>query len=183
MLVFMIRLLGSQPEVWREIAVPEDFTFWDLHVAIQESMGWDNVHLHEFVLNWKGKEIVLRTASDDILDDFEVLDEKSVKLGDWFGDRVRKAIYIYDFGDEWVHEVELMKTLEVNSNMPMILGGFGACPPEDVGGVDGYLRLLKALKDEKDEYHQLATEILGENFDPEYFDPSSVTFSNFKGRT
>ena len=30
------------------IRVPASYSFWDLHVAIQDSMGWLDYHLHEF---------------------------------------------------------------------------------------------------------------------------------------
>ena len=36
---FRVSLLGTEPEVWRMIEVPESYTFWDLHVAIQDAMG------------------------------------------------------------------------------------------------------------------------------------------------
>ena len=43
-----IRLDGIEPAIWREIAVPARYSFWDLHVAIQDAMGWLDYHLHEF---------------------------------------------------------------------------------------------------------------------------------------
>jgi len=45
---FLIVLAGTRPLVWRRILVPERYTFWDLHVAIQDAMGWKDCHLHEF---------------------------------------------------------------------------------------------------------------------------------------
>ena len=33
--------------MWRRIQVPERYSFWDLHVAIQDAMGWKDYHLHE----------------------------------------------------------------------------------------------------------------------------------------
>ena len=45
---FKITLKGIKPPIWRRIQVPENYTFWDLHVAIQDSMGWEDYHLHEF---------------------------------------------------------------------------------------------------------------------------------------
>jgi hypothetical protein len=36
--------------VWRRFQVPERYSFWDLHVAIQDAMGWLGYHLHEFRL-------------------------------------------------------------------------------------------------------------------------------------
>ena len=45
---FKITLEGVKPPIWRQIQVPETYTFWDLHVAIQDAMGWGDDHLHEF---------------------------------------------------------------------------------------------------------------------------------------
>ena len=47
---FLIVLKGTDPLVWRRIQVPEAYSFWDLHVAIQDAMGWRDCHLHEFRL-------------------------------------------------------------------------------------------------------------------------------------
>ena len=46
---FLIVLPRTDPLVWRRIQVPETYSFWDLHVAIQDAMGWNDSHLHEFV--------------------------------------------------------------------------------------------------------------------------------------
>jgi hypothetical protein len=45
---FKITLLEISPKIWRRIQVPEKYSFWDLHVAIQDAMGWDDMHLHVF---------------------------------------------------------------------------------------------------------------------------------------
>ncbi len=45
---FKITLKGIKPPIWRRIQVPETYTFWDLHVAIQDAMGWEDYHLHKF---------------------------------------------------------------------------------------------------------------------------------------
>ncbi len=36
---FLIVLSGTDPLVWRRLQVPERYSFWDLHVAIQDSIG------------------------------------------------------------------------------------------------------------------------------------------------
>ena len=43
---FKITLQGTDPPVWRRILVTENYSFWDLHVAIQDAMGWTDSHLH-----------------------------------------------------------------------------------------------------------------------------------------
>lgn len=47
---FLIVLSGTDPLVWRRIQVPLTYSFWDLHVAIQDAMGWLDYHLHEYRL-------------------------------------------------------------------------------------------------------------------------------------
>jgi hypothetical protein len=47
---FLVVLSGTDPLVWRRIQVPQKYSFWDLHVAIQDAMGWLDYHLHEFRL-------------------------------------------------------------------------------------------------------------------------------------
>ena len=37
---FKISLKEIKPPIWRRIQVPDTYSFWDLHVAIQDSMGW-----------------------------------------------------------------------------------------------------------------------------------------------
>ena len=45
---FKVILKNIKPPIWRRIQVPATYTFWDLHVAIQDSMGWTDTHLHHF---------------------------------------------------------------------------------------------------------------------------------------
>jgi len=45
---FKITLKNISLPIWRRIQVPESYSFWDLHVAIQDVMAWLDYHLHEF---------------------------------------------------------------------------------------------------------------------------------------
>ncbi len=45
---FKLLLLGVAPPIWRSIQVPETYSFWGLHVALQDAMGWLDYHLHLF---------------------------------------------------------------------------------------------------------------------------------------
>ena len=47
-LEFRIGLTEIEPLIWRRIEVPASYSFWDLHVAIQDSLGWLDYHLHAF---------------------------------------------------------------------------------------------------------------------------------------
>ncbi len=45
---FKITLRHITPRIWRRIEVPASYSFWDLHVAIQDAMGRLDYHLHVF---------------------------------------------------------------------------------------------------------------------------------------
>jgi hypothetical protein len=175
---FKITLKGSKPPIWRRIQVPETYTFWDLHVAIQDAMGWSFSHLHEFEVidPLTGSVVSIGTPHKDYWK--EVLPEWKVKIADYFSMENRSVDYVYDFGDNWVHKVELEKILpaEEGINYPICVKGKRACPPEDCGGIWGYEELLEILKNPNHEEYEETLEWLGEDFDPEHFDPKEVKF-------
>ena len=63
-----VELSGILPPIWREILVPADYSFWDLHVAIQDSMGWLDYHLHEFRIKDRDLEdpVLIGIPSDEL---------------------------------------------------------------------------------------------------------------------
>ena len=85
---------------------------------------------------------------------------------------VSRFRYEYDFGDDWQHELEVVKIgpPEPDQWYPTCLAGERACPPEDVGGVFGYAEFLEAIADPKHEEHDSCLTWIGGEFDPEAFD-------------
>lgn len=177
---FKITLQGIRPPIWRRIQVPATYTFWDLHVAIQDVMGWLDYHLHEFeILNPSTGSIVSIGLPDE---DFgkRVLLGWNQKIADYFTMENPSADYMYDFGDGWIHRVQLEKILprEQNVNYPVCIKGKRACPPEDCGGVGGYENFLEIINNpEHDEYEEML-EWVGGAFNPEHFDSREVNFDD-----
>jgi len=179
---FKITLRGIRPPIWRRIQVPEIYTFWDLHVAIQDAMGWTDTHLHMFRMAdpQTGLETTIEIPDEDFDSITEPLFGREERIADWFSLENRSADYVYDFGDNWVHKVELEKILpkEEGVNYPRCIAGRRACPPEDCGGDYGYERLLEIISDpDNDEYDEMM-EWLGGEFDPEHFDPEEIFFDD-----
>ena len=88
--------------------MPEKYSFWDLHVAIQDAMGWLDYHLHEFrLLDAKEQEVVsIGIPTDDDPEDRPVVPGWQVPLAKFFDRRnwhAPPAMYTYDFGDDWQH--------------------------------------------------------------------------------
>ncbi len=64
------------------------------------------------------------------------------RAGDVFP-KVRTARYYYDYGDDWIHDIKLLRTYRsVHVADPQLWDGAGDAPPEDVGGVYGFERFL-----------------------------------------
>ena len=174
MTVFELRvsLLGAEPVVWRRILVPEDADLPLIHIVLQMAMGWENCHLHEFVSADRKRYGVV----DEVEPQSGMLDEAQYLLTDLVSEPGDRCLYIYDFGDDWVHEIvlEAVSEAEFESEAEQFrcLAGEGACPPENCGGVPGYLELLEKFNDLDAVGHDEAVDLLGEEFDPEAFDCS-----------
>ena len=131
---FKIVLLDTKPVVWRRIQVPESFTFWDLHCAIQDSMGWLDCHLHSFdITNPKTGDratIGIPPDEDDKFGDTETIAGWNAKISDWFTIANPRAKYTYDFGDDREHEVVLEAILPRSKGVkyPVCIDGKRACP-------------------------------------------------------
>lgn len=144
--VFQVRvtLIGIAPAVWRRLLLPGNTKLEQVHECIQGAFGWQNCHLHEFEIAGK------RYGDPDAADgDRVIISERGTKSKLKFFDLQvgDKFFYTYDFGDDWRHELEVEAILSPDPDgyYPDCIGGARACPPEDCGGVPGYLRLVRPL--------------------------------------
>jgi hypothetical protein len=154
-----VTLLGFRPAIWRRVVVPGDYSFFDLHIAIQSAMGWRDGHLHAFRFpTIAGRQVEIGIPV------VVLFEERSPFLKGWevpitkFLDRPgARATYEYDFGDGWVHDVVLEEIGAPlpGATYPMCLAGARACPPENCGGIPGYRNLLRRTKG-----------VMNDSFDP-----------------
>ena len=165
-----VTLQGFRPPIWRRIQVRSDTRLDKLHLILQDVMGWDNYHLHQFVIHG---EYYGPPYDGDFMD---MMDESKSKLSDLVGGEKFKFIYEYDFGDSWAHVLLVEKILPAEKGVqyPVCIKGKRACPPEDVGGVWGYGSFLEAIKDPKHPEHDEYLEWVGGEFDPEAFDLDDI---------
>lgn len=137
---FKIKLRGiTNPPVWRRVLVPANFTFSGFHAVIQEAFGWWNEHLYCF--GDKPYSQSLYIAEENKEDWYRPdYDARKFTLGELFGDGgiVKKFCYVYDFGDDWIHDITLEKVFDEYSGHATCIKGKGACPEEDSGGVWEY---------------------------------------------
>lgn len=181
---FKITLNEIVPLIWRCIQVPENYSFWDLHVAIQDAMGWLDYHLHAFRVFLEDGKFMEIGIPDDSGYQEGIIPGWEASLSSFLEELSTAVEYEYDFGDSWRHEVlfEGCFPKEKGIKYPRCIDGERACPHEDCGGIGGYYDILKNLKKKRGKEYQETLEWLGGKYDPEYFDPGKVRFSNPKKR-
>jgi len=123
--------------IWRRIKVSSDSTIADLHYIIQIVMGWKEEHLHQFLIHGVRYGISYpgtRGFMGNV---------RKIKLSQ-FGFREReKFSYEYDFNCSWKHQIRVEAILPDESErvLPVCTVGKGSCPPENCGGVVGFMTL------------------------------------------
>jgi hypothetical protein len=160
-----ISLQHIAPPIWRRVEM-SDCDLEELHDIIQIVMGWEEMHMHAFVIDGE------QYGTDG---DFEC-DSRFVRLSEVLETGHTRFEYDYDFGDDWEHIIDIEKTLPAEEGVryPRCVAGERACPPEDSGGPYGYPYLLEKLHDPEHEEHEEAVEWVGDDFDPEKFDLEAV---------
>lgn len=186
---FLIALSGTDPLVWRCIQVPEKYSFWDLHVAIQDAMGWLDSHLYEFrLLDRSEKQVVsIGIPTDDDPEDRPVIPGWTVRVSRYFERRAwhaPPALYAYDFGDDWEHFLvhEGMEPAEPSLTYPRCVSGARRCPPEDCGGVHGYAEFLQTIANPDHPEHESMLQWAGGTYEPDAFAPAAVVFDEPRKR-
>ena len=136
---FNITLADITPPIWRRLLLPNTLTLSRLHLAIQIAGGWCNYHLHLFEIAGTRYGAAGPDAELNVRSDTHVrLNALSFSPGSRFR-------YLYDFGDDWRHrvEIEAVQEIEVGA-LPALLGGARSAPPEDCGGLPGYEQIQRA---------------------------------------
>ena len=176
-----IVLKGSKPKIWRKVLVPDNLTFHALHYVIQFSMGWRNYHLYQFTY---GQRFHIGVPHPE--DFFYLEDSRKLKINTLLAYPNNKIEYWYDFGNDWYHNVTVKKIhpQEKGQLYPRVIGGKGACPPEDCGGIWGYAEMLDIINNHKDSVqYKGIMKWIGYEFDPTEFDKDDSNteyFEDFK---
>ncbi len=129
-LQFRIFLKDVSPMVWRRVQVPSTMTLREFHGVLQVVMGWESIHLYQFVIrtvrygSWETAANSPKVALDDL------------KLG-----KGSRFLYEYDLNIPWEHEIRLEErgSVKPETRYPNCPGGDGNCPQEDCGGPEGWM--------------------------------------------
>ncbi len=182
-----IKLKGiMKPPVWRRLDVNGGWNFEYLHYAIQSAFGWYDEHLYKFADKPYGGTFEIRNKDEN---DFgligfgprqDIYKPDTTFIEDVF-DNTYKLIYVYDFGDDWVHEITLEGRTPDIPMFPVCTGAKGACPLEDCGGPYGY-EMLKEILTDNPNSKEAKSEAEYWGIDLATFDPKAVNIEEINAR-
>jgi hypothetical protein len=164
-----VGIAGAKPPIWRRLEVPAATKLDRLHHILQTAFGWTDSHLHAFET---GRRSWGAPSSGPALEG-TVLRRRG--LGDLAGAPGDVLTYVYDFGDDWVHTIEVEDRFPAvpGETYPRCTAGRRAGPREDSGGVPGYEHLLSVLADPGHPEHAEMSEWAGP-LDPAAFDRETL---------
>jgi hypothetical protein len=134
-----VSLRGISPMIWRRLLVTSHTTIAQLHDILQTAMGWEDLHLHQFLVYGKAYGIYRDGGMCFDDDPYQVtLAAFKLRAGEHF-------VYEYDMGNFWQHDILLERVLPLDpgKTYPVCIGGAGDCPLEDCGGPWGYRNLIE----------------------------------------
>jgi hypothetical protein len=168
-----IELQDIEPKVWRRVDVPVSTTLMALHDVIQVAMGWTDSHLFEFRV---GDRVYGMPMPDDAVFERKVFQARGLRLKSLIERGVDRLLYVYDFGDDWRHDVVVEEVFEGKPDVdyPTFVDGARRGPPEDVGSASGFMEFLEAALDPTHEEHARMVEWYGGPFDPNDIDEKRI---------
>ena len=187
-----VSLVDSEPAIWRLLEIDPSLTLDKVHEVLQTAVGWRDSHLHSFTdtdpfVRLRAVNGIVREprrwVSQDLLEDSDDdLPETDWALGQILTPESGPLFYEYDFGDGWIHRLELTGILPTSANAPRarLLDGERRAPLEDSGGIGGYHDLLDALAnpahEERENLQAWVAWTAGpwQKFDPEQLDIDAV---------
>ena len=170
-----IELQEIEPKIWRRVDVPLSSTLLALHDFIQFAFRWTDSHLFEF-------EVGERIYGDPEYDDFgerRIYKAARIRLKSVVDRGIEQFLYVYDFGDNWRHDlfIEEIRDGEPDVDYPVFVDGERRGPPEDVGGVTGFMEFLEAMLNPLHEEHESVARWYGGHFEPDDIDEQRVRMS------
>jgi hypothetical protein len=142
-IVFKVALNGRK-SIWRKIAMKESHTLNDLHEAIYDAFDRDDEHLYSFYFPKTGIKNIRRIKKES-----REFTHPAACEGGPFGSDAGNAVktklsslhlkpkqlfyYLFDFGDEWWHDITVEETeaeAENGQKYPCIVEKKGKSPPQ-----------------------------------------------------
>ena len=145
--IFKVALSGRK-SIWRKIAIKANQTLDDLHETIYDAFDRDDEHLYSFFFPKKSGKMNLRKIYDESVEytspymfkgpgAFDLDDQENAadtKINTLKLKKGKVFYYLFDFGDEWWHEITVEETdaKAEKGKYPRVLEQKGKSPPQYV---------------------------------------------------
>jgi hypothetical protein len=143
-----------EPAIYRTIRIDSDASFDDLHILLQLTFGFEDEHLFQFSPTGMGSEPCFGVAEDpeeagaviDLPGAAPLLDATEYAIENLLRKQDDKAVYVYDMGDQWNFDLEVIAVEEGELELPEVVAGEGPNLIEDVGGPEGLVEVLQLVQ-------------------------------------
>lgn len=186
-----VDLVDSEPGIWRQLELRSSMTLDQVHQVLQTAFGWENAHLHRFMTDDPFAPLgpvdgelhdVPQWLPEQHCEEPAERPEEESSLDQLLALGGGKAFYEYDFGDSWLHRLQLVSRLSAGPSSPAarLVAGARRGPLEDSGGMPGYEDFMDALADKSHPDHAehvaWVAELTGLDapFDPAFLDIDAV---------
>ena len=120
--------VSLEKTVWRIISIGFNHSLDELHLAIQDAFDFDNDHLYTFFMD--GKRYSKERYESPNCEDGPYADEAIIgEIGLYTG---QKILYLFDYGDSWEFEVQLLNINEEDEPVkePLVIDSKGEAPEQ-----------------------------------------------------
>lgn len=140
----------TKPPMWREVEVPADYNFSQLQDIIQSVVGLENYHLWQFNKYAYDNSLLIgmsRNNSSGGQMEFVTHEADETPLTVFLQKKGDKLEYVYDFGDDWVFNIEVKDLLNKKTESPKCTKYKSELNAiEDCGGVCSYINAREDLE-------------------------------------
>lgn len=113
----------TKPPMWREVEIPADFNFQQLHEVIQEVTGLEDEHLWQFNVKAYDDDLLIGMKMDPNSFspglDFVTHEAEETVVSRFLHQKGDKLEYVYDFGDDWIFVIEVKDVIEKKNEHPV----------------------------------------------------------------
>jgi hypothetical protein len=154
----IIKILNERPQVYklkvkldsmkaehfkstisRNIEIEGTDTLYDLHLEMQRAFNWDNDHMFSFFMSnqiWdKQSEYKANPLGEHMVSSFGDTSKPAgeTEIGDLSLQKGSSFKYLFDFGDEIIHSIEVVEVYEnddPDASFPRLVKSVGKAPPQ-----------------------------------------------------
>jgi hypothetical protein len=135
----------SRPPMWRSVAIPSNFTFRQLHLAIQALFGLENKHLWTFTPSMTNQEVIIGPSFEASLG-AEMIEHShnaaNTLVTEFLGRKDATFKYTYDFRVDWIFTIKVLDIIDADDPMPHIVEWKSELQlVDDIEGLEDYLDL------------------------------------------